>query len=131
MIDAVCVKILAGSFDENLVALLGDIARITCKNKISNYATRKILSNNYFFNILVFIINGKNEKELIDRESEIQLIFEIFFKVFKEDDGRLICPNSKKIMEIIEKIKEINSKEEDKDNEMPELDNQVFFFIKI
>lgn len=78
--DGICVKILSNNFDEDLVNLLSDLAKISGKNKISQYAARKMLSVDYLMNILLFIVNFKDDKEWEEREAEIMMIFEILYK---------------------------------------------------
>ena len=80
VMDTICNRILANTFDENVVVLLSDLANISGKNKLANFASRKIFSNDYLFNILVFIISVKNYEEFLDKEVEINLICEILYK---------------------------------------------------
>jgi hypothetical protein len=80
LMDTICVKILANSIDENMVILLSDLANICGKNKLSNFACRKIFSNDYLFNILIFVASVKNFEEFLIKEIEINLICEILYK---------------------------------------------------
>ena len=82
IMDTICVKILANSIDENMVMLLSDLANICGKNKVSNFACRKIFSNDMLFNILVFVVSVKNFDEFLVKEIEINLICEILYKSF-------------------------------------------------
>lgn len=84
LIDNICVKILANTFDENIVILLSDLANICRKNKLSNFACRKIFSNDYLFNILIFVASIKNYDEFLEKEIEINLIFEILYQSKKK-----------------------------------------------
>lgn len=78
IIDNICVKILANNFDEEIVILLSDFANLCRKNKLANFACRKILENDYLLNIFVFFISVKSYEDYIEKEIEINLICEIF-----------------------------------------------------
>ena len=80
LMDTICGKILANDFDESLVVLLCDLANICKKNKLSNFACRKIFSNDYLFNILIFISSIKTYEEYLIKEVEINLICEILYQ---------------------------------------------------
>lgn len=79
IIDNICVKILANNFDEDLVILLSDLVNLCRKNKLANFACRKIFENDYLFNIFIFLISVKSYEDYLEKEMEINLICEVFY----------------------------------------------------